>query len=134
MMLTRLAGLALVFLLAAPAALAEPSTDELRAAFAQADRNDDGSVDREEFHLRLVEIYFFVDLDKDGYIEPEELAEVEVIEQDLALTDRNRDGRISLHEFVEARFEFYRHADTDDNGRLTIEETVAFAALEASGT
>ncbi len=128
----RIAAVALAFGLAVSGALAQPAPDDPRAAFAQTDRNADGYVDREEFHLRIVEVFFFVDLDRDGFVEPEELAEATLVQQDLALTDSNSDGRISLHEFVESRFELYREADTSGDGRLTLEETVAIAEREGS--
>lgn len=128
---TQIAVASLAFGLAVSGALAQPAPDDPRAAFAETDRDGNGQIDREEFHLRIVEIFFFVDLDRDGFVEPEELEEATLVQQDLALTDRNADGRISLHEFVESRFALYREADTDGDGRLSVEETVAIAGRAA---
>lgn len=122
----RIATAALALILVGAAARAdhhEPS--EAQKAFAQADRDGSGDIDREEFHLRLVDLFFFVDLDRDGFVEHEELAKVTLVKQDMSETDRNGDGRISLHEFVEARFILYRQTDANGDGRLALEEVLA---------
>ncbi|UCE85035.1 MAG: EF-hand domain-containing protein [Deltaproteobacteria bacterium] len=100
---------------------------ELKAAFAEADKNRDGQIDREEFHARMVDIFFHGDLDKNGFMSADELDAATLIKEDFAAADANRDGRLSLYEFLDARFGHFRSADTDANGTLSLEEVVGFS-------
>jgi EF hand len=58
------------FLLGAggPAWAQLPSPSELRQQFQETDRNGDGKIDREEFHRRSVELFYFLDKDRKGYL------------------------------------------------------------------
>jgi Ca2+-binding EF-hand superfamily protein len=96
-----------------------------RAAFAEADTNHDGKIDREEFQERMVEIFFFGDRDKDGYMTWEELVPVVAFPEDFRDADRNGDGRYSFYEFVRVRFDDYDVVDTDQDGLLSLDEIVA---------
>ena len=96
-----------------------------RAAHAQADLNGDGQIDRREFHLRMVEVFFHADADKSGFLKPEELNKATVIEEDFSEADKDGDGKISLYEFIEYRFHGFDEADTDSNGLLSVEEVIA---------
>ena len=102
----------------------EPSHDP-RAAHTQADSNGDGQIDRREFHLRMVEVFYHADADKTGFLKPEELNQATVLEEDFSEADRDGDGRISLHEFIEYRFDDFDEADTDSNGLLSVEEVTS---------
>ena len=95
-----------------------------RAAFAESDENRDGRVDREEFHHRVVEIFFHGDRDKDGYMTPAELETAVVFPDDFRDADRDADGRISLYEFVRVRFATFDEVDGDQDGLLSVEEVV----------
>ena len=102
-------------------------THDPRTAHAQTDLNGDDQIDRREFHLRMVEVFYHADVDKTGFLKPEELNKATVFEEDFSEADKNGDGRISLHEFIEYRFDDFDEADTDSNGLLSVEEvTVAF--------
>ena len=99
------------------------------AAFRETDRDGDGSVDQDEFHLRLVEIFFHGDRDKDGYMTYEEIAAVAIFQEDWSEVDLNQDGRVSLHEFARKRFEDYEEVDANHDGLLSESEVVrAFEA------
>ena len=102
-----------------------PQAPDPRAAFAETDANRDGRIDREEFHHRMVEIFFHGDTDKDGYMTREELVTSVVFPEDFADADRNADGRISLYEFVQVRFATFDDVDADEDGVLSVEEVVA---------
>ena len=90
--------LALLALSAWPALASRspPKKHDPRAAFAETDKNKDGKVDREEFHQRVMEIFFFGDKDKDGYMTQPELIAAVVFPDDFADADRNGDGSNSL--------------------------------------
>jgi Ca2+-binding EF-hand superfamily protein len=95
-----------------------------RAAFSETDKNKDGTIDREEFHQRVMEIFFFGDTDKDGYLSQAELVAVVVFPDDFADADRNGDGRYSYPEFVHVRFVTFEEVDEDDDGQLSVEEVL----------
>ena len=114
------------FLLTAVSASAEepkPPGDP-RVAFAETDENGDGRVDREEFHHRMVEIFFHGDRDKDGFMTPAELAGAVEFPKDFDGADRDADGRISLYEFIGVRFGTFDEVDTDHDGVLSLQEVV----------
>ncbi|MEN8182866.1 MAG: EF-hand domain-containing protein [Myxococcota bacterium] len=94
------------------------------AAFAEADTNGDGFVDRREFHVRIVEVFFFADGDRDGYMTWAELRGAVALTDDYAGADTDGDDRISLHEFIEVGFDNFPIADSDQDGRLSEEEVV----------
>ena len=127
MRLITLPILATCFLIGS-AAWAERDLEKLRydpaAAHAEVDKNGDGQIDREEFHLRMVEIYFHGDRDKDGYMSPAELAVILIYPKSAEGADRNNDGRISLHEFVNNRFSLFTSVDTNLDGMLSVPEVV----------
>jgi len=113
--------------LAASPALGDPAakSQDPRAAFAETDENKDGRIDREEFHHRVVEIFYFADVDKDGYLSREELIAGTMFPEDFANADTNGDGRISLYEFAKVRFASFDKVDADHDGVLSVEEVVA---------
>ena len=114
--------------LASSAAWAKEPThasDDARTAHAETDENHDGNIDREEFHHRMVEIFFHGDRDKDGHMTPEELAAAVEFPKDFDGADRNADGRISLYEFVQVRFATFDEVDTDHDGLLSLDEVVS---------
>jgi Ca2+-binding EF-hand superfamily protein len=116
---------ALLALLAAPALAKDPApSHDPRAAFAETDTNKDDRIDREEFHHRVVEVFFHGDHDKDGYMTREELIAAVVFPEDFVGSDRDKDGRISLYEFVQVRFATFDEVDTDDDGLLSVDEVV----------
>lgn len=120
--------LAFVLVVLGGGALAQPDVERLRydprAAHAEVDQNDDGQIDHEEFHLRLVEIFFHADRDKDGSLSFEELEAGIVFPEGARRADRNGDGQISLHEFVGQRFRDFAAVDTDGDNLLSVGEVV----------
>jgi Ca2+-binding EF-hand superfamily protein len=115
----------LVLFAALPAFAEEPrKPGDPRVAFAETDENADGHVDREEFHHRMVEIFFHGDRDKDGHMTPDELAAAVEFPKDFDGADRNADGRISLYEFIQVRFATFDEVDTDHDGLLSVEEVI----------
>jgi Ca2+-binding EF-hand superfamily protein len=94
-----------------------------RAAFGETDANRDGEIDREEFHERIVEVFYSADRNKDGFLEVEEQKQL-VFPEDFRDQDRDHDGRISMREFLRVRLADYDKADTDDDGSLSLDEVV----------
>lgn len=111
--------------LAAPAGRAQEKPKyDVRAAFAEADEDGDGVIDRAEFIDRTVEVFYAADANKDGYLSPEELERGVLTPQDFTHADRNGDGRISLSEFLWARDALFDEADTNGDGVLQLDEVV----------
>ena len=102
-----------------------PAAEDPRAAHAETDRNKDGQLDREEFHERLVDIFYAADVNKDGSLTREEFATLDV-ETNFAEMDKNENGSVSMYEFVSYRFEQYADADTDHDGLLSLREVEVF--------
>jgi Ca2+-binding EF-hand superfamily protein len=116
---------ALLALAVAPAFAEEAAkAHDPRAAFAETDENADGRVDREEFHHRIVEIFFHGDRDKDGYMTTEELVATVEFPKDFEDADRDGDARISLYEFIQVRFATFDEVDANHDGVLSVDEVV----------
>ena len=45
-----------------------PPPHDPRAAHAATDRDHNGEIDREEFEQRIIQIFYFADVDKDGFV------------------------------------------------------------------
>ena len=94
-----------------------------RAAFAETDTNKDGAIDIEEFHVRLVEIFYSADTNKDGFLSIDEYERLP-FSGAFKDADANGDGRISLPEFVSIRFRQFEEADTNHDFQLSLDEVV----------
>jgi Ca2+-binding EF-hand superfamily protein len=84
------------------------------------DRNGDGKIDRGEFHDAVVEVFYFRDKNKSGYLTIEELKEA--TPEAMKAANRKGDGKLTLQEYVNALFKDFEAADTDKDGLLTVEE------------
>lgn len=104
---------------------AGPAAADAGEDFAITDRNSDGFVDKGEFHDRMVELFFFMDADRDGRLVPAELPAVP--KEVFAGADRDGDGVLSLTEFTEARAHDFARADADGDGLLSRAEAEAAA-------
>ena len=119
----------LVALVALAAGAQEAPDYDVKKAFAETDKNHDGAIELDEFHERLVDIFFIGDLDKDGFLTEEEFVAVVVVKEDFATVDKNGDGKASKREFVKQRLTAFIKLDNDDDGSLSLTEVNA--ALEA---
>lgn len=104
-----------------------PADYDPRTAFAAADRNHDGWVDREEFHKRQVFHFLVIDEDQDGDLSAQELSQQFFLAEGLRDPDADTDGdgRISMDEYVHARFRGFDSADTNDDGLLSQAEATS---------
>ena len=112
------AGLAAVLL--AGAAPAQTPVPDLRERFQTADKNGDGRVDREEFHQRTIEVFYFLDTGRRGYLVREQITGT--TDERVRAADTNGDGRITLEEFLNARHRDFDAADTNRDGVVSLEE------------
>lgn len=101
---------------------------DVKKAFSETDKNADGAIELDEFHERLVDVFFLGDVDKDGFLTEEEFVAVVVVKEDFADVDKNGDGKASKREFVKQRLTAFIRLDTDDDGSLSLAEVNA--ALE----
>ena len=108
---------------AALAADAAPPKHDPRKAFKESDPNGDGAVDHEEFQIRITEVFYFADANKDGYLDATELKAL-AFPEDFKEQDKDANGRVSLREFLRVRFEDFRTVDTDGDGVLEVDEVV----------
>ena len=92
-----------------------PSPHEL------ADRNDNGYVDRREYMGRVVEGYYFADVDKDGKLTIVEVRKVvkQVDPANFKAADVDKDGKLSMNEYQDALAEDFDAADKNDDGQLS---------------
>jgi Ca2+-binding EF-hand superfamily protein len=100
-----------------------PPPHDPRAAHAATDRNHDGEINRDEFEQRIIELFYFADVDRDGFVT---LGQLVVFDEALLFetADIDGDSRLSLSEFLVARSKNFRAADTDGSDSLSVEEVV----------
>ena len=103
----------------------EVTKAERRERLEQTDRNGDSSVDRSEFHARMVDVFFFSDADRDGSLDPAEFAATGSDPQRFSSADTDGNARSNLYEFIEYRFLVFEVIDTDDSGTLSESELLA---------
>lgn len=109
----------------------QAKTYDPRAAFAESDTNHDGVVDHEEFHARIVEVFYSADANKDGFLDATELKQL-AFPEDFTANDKDRDGRVAMREFLRIRFDDYDVADKNGDGVLSIDEVVAVYEVKKS--
>jgi Ca2+-binding EF-hand superfamily protein len=100
-----------------------PPPHDPRAAHAATDRDHNGEIDRGEFEQRIIQIFYFADVDKDGFVT---IGQLTVFDEALLFetADLDGDSRLSLSEFQAARSEDFREADRDGSDTLSVEEVV----------
>jgi Ca2+-binding EF-hand superfamily protein len=95
-----------------------------------ADRNKDSRIGRVEFLNRMKEAFFFIDVDKDGYVTIIEYQQSiqGTNPRQIAAADRNKDGKISMDELLKIVSGDFDAADKNDDGVLGEEEIKAWIA------
>ena len=88
------------------------------AAFALADLDADGSLDRNEWAQASAQLFLRLDGDRSGQLTPDEAIHPE----NVAALDRNRDGVTTPDEFMLARERLFAYADLGGNKRLSLIE------------
>jgi Ca2+-binding EF-hand superfamily protein len=95
-----------------------------------ADRNKDNRIDRVEFLNRMKEAFFFIDVDKDGYVTIIEYQQSiqGANPRQITAADRNKDGKISMDELLKIVSGDFDAADRNDDGVLGEEEIKVWIA------
>jgi hypothetical protein len=121
-----LGALAIGTLMFTGAAFAHQEKITPQQAFENADLDNDGDVDIEEFRGRKIEIFVLLDANGDGFIV---LAEVPAEHQSkFPKVDENKDERVNLHEFlVYVMPAFWLEYDMNKDNVLTLDEVEAAA-------
>ena len=101
------------------------ATDDARTAHAETDENHDGSIDREEFHHRQVDVFYHADTDKNGSLSEAEFAKLDS-KTPFTVLDKNADGKLSMNEFTDFRSEQFDDADTNSDGLLSLQEVLEY--------
>jgi Ca2+-binding EF-hand superfamily protein len=123
-----LAALGIICLVSGPAAMCAVAQEE-RAPFDITDIDKNGSIDRQEYQRRMVEVFYFADRDKDGVVTVEELAVIETVDpKAFRAADKNGDGKLTVDEFVAYRIVDFDQADKNKDGVLTYEEVQVWRA------
>ena len=112
---------ALALLLPVGSAVAQTGpSPELKAWFEKKDKNHDGELDHGEFQAAVIEMFYFRDKNKRGYLTIEDLQGSSP--EAIKAASRSHDNRLTLDEYVNALFKDFAAADTDGDGKLSLEE------------
>jgi hypothetical protein len=96
---------------------------DANATMALVDKNKDGRIDREEFHQRMTEVFFFADVDKDGQLTFAELVVVATVDPEtFKRADRDGSGKLSLYEFMYVIHRDFGAADKNQDGVIDLQE------------
>ena len=93
------------------------------ATMAITDKNGDERIDREEYHQRMTEVFFFADEDKDGNLTITEIQAVEAVDpQAFHSADTDGSNSLSLNEYLYALHKDFEGADRNSDGTIDMQE------------
>ena len=96
---------------------------DANATMALTDKNKDIRIDREEFHLRMTEVFFLADVDKDGQLTFAELVAVEKVDPEaFKRADPDGNGKLSVYEFMYVIHRDFDAADKNQDGVIDLQE------------
>jgi Ca2+-binding EF-hand superfamily protein len=113
----------LAAMVSTPVVAADVDRMDAAATVALSDKNGDGRLDREEYHQRMTEVFFFIDANKDGSLTIDELKVVgDVDPVRFRAIDRDGNQSLSLHEYLYGLHNDFDEADGDKDGTLDVDE------------
>ena len=96
---------------------------DANASMALSDKNKDGRIDREEFHQRMTEVFFFADVDKDGHLTFAELVAVASADPEaFKRADRDGNQKLTLYEFMYVIHRDFDAEDKNQDGVIDLQE------------
>ena len=96
------------------------------------DADGNGQIDRAEWQIRKMAIFYMRDRNNDSQLRPNELPGLDHAQ--FTAADLNGDGTLSGYEFNQAAFSQFYRADDDGDGIVSKQEFEAYAAtISASG-
>jgi len=96
---------------------------DANATMALSDKNKDGRIDREEFHQRMTEVFFFADVDKNGHLTFAELVAVASADPEaFKRADRDGNQKLTLYEFMYVIHRDFDAADKNQDGVIDLQE------------
>lgn len=107
---------------------AEHGQMALRRDFAVIDRDGDALLSWAEFKSRVMEVFYFADVDSDGRIKPEEAPRR--MAGKFGDIDANADRWLTSTEFVAYHKRLFRGADQDRDDKLSRDEVDALTRHE----
>jgi len=100
------------------------SVADSKRIFEIVDTNKDGLVDRIEYRLNKMDIFFSRDKNRDRHLSREELSNMSAAT--FGAVDKDGDNLISAFEFNQADISKFEAIDLNDDGSITFDEFVAF--------
>ncbi len=119
------AGLLGFVLLALAPQVSGAAQDDAARLFGTLDMNADKQIDRDEFNIQEMEIFYNSDANRDGFLALEETI---LSPASFATVDHDKDGKVTGFEFIDAKLTDFDAIDRDGNGILTADEFAAFLA------
>ena len=100
------------------------SVADSKRIFEIVDANKDGLVDRTEFRLNKMDVFFSRDKNKDRHLSREELSNMGGAT--FSAVDKDGDNLMSAFEFNQADISKFKAVDLNNDGSITFDEFVAF--------
>ena len=88
------------------------------------DENGDKKVDRMEWRLKSIRVFYKLDKNKDGFLRKEDLPSITA--EEFAAADKDKDGKLSTFEYSQADFLQFKNLDANKDGYITADEIEAF--------
>ena len=102
------------------------AADNTNRLFQTLDMNGDNHIDRDEFNIQAMEVFYNTDKNKDGFLSRDEMLLSDVAFKAL---DRERKGKVSGLTFIDSELMDFDRIDSNNDGRITFDE---FDALVTS--
>lgn len=103
--------------------LAAAAEEDAVRLFRTLDMNTDKQVDRDEFNIQEMELFYHSDANRDGVLMKDETI---LSQASFAILDHDKDGKVTGFEFIDSKLTDFDAVDSNNNGIVTPEEFEAF--------